>query len=388
MSKANDRTTVPLIPDARHVPDEFRQVFLEVVSLTDDFCKTHLNADYQQLCREMAAAICQPGSSVKRGKRASWSCGIVYSVGWVNFLTDRNQTPHLRAEEIAQGFGVSVATMRNKSKMIREALGLTQLDPDFMLPSRADTDPGTWLAEVDGVLVDLRQVPRELQAAAYQEGLIPFIPDDGGDASAPASRRGEPHPRPQPKAGLLMQFKVALRGIEPPVWRRIQIYDSTLHDLHEYIQAAFGWQNYHLHQFEIGGVQYGNPAVLGDGFDDFECVDSTRTLLSDILPETGRRFAFNYEYDFGDSWEHEVLFEGFPTPEKRKNYPLCLEGERACPPEDVGGPWGYIEYLEAISDPKHEEHEEFMQWRGPFDPEAFDDRKATRAMRKVCANPS
>jgi hypothetical protein len=105
-------------------------------------------------------------------------------------------------------------------------------------------------------------------------------------------------------------------------------------------------------------------------------------MVSDIVPQSGKRFVFKYEYDFGDGWEHEVLFEGCLEPEKGKKYPVCLEGKRACPPEDVGGVWGYEDFLGAIADPKHERHEEFMDWNGPFDPDDFDPKKTTREMKK------
>lgn len=180
----------------------------------------------------------------------------------------------------------------------------------------------------------------------------------------------------------LYQFKITLLESNPPVWRRIQVQDCTLDKLHEHIQTAMGWTNSHLHQFDIKGQRYGDPELLDDGFEDFECIDSTVTIVSAILPETGKRFAFQYEYDFGDGWEHEVLYEGSPPLEKGKKYPLCLEGERACPPEDVGGVWGYAEYLEALANPKHERHDEFMEWSGPFDPDGFDPKKATREMKK------
>lgn len=183
-------------------------------------------------------------------------------------------------------------------------------------------------------------------------------------------------------AKTLFQLKVTLSGSKPPIWRRIQVADCTLDELHEVIQTAMGWTNSHLHQFEIRGKRYGDPELLDDGFDDFECVDSTRTNLSDVLPKNRRRFQFAYEYDFGDGWEHEVVFEGCPKPEPGKTYPLCMEGERACPPEDIGGIWGYAEFLEALADPRHERHEEFMEWAGPFDPEDFDAAEATTAMRQ------
>jgi hypothetical protein len=112
-------------------------------------------------------------------------------------------------------------------------------------------------------------------------------------------------------------------------------------------------------------------------------VDESNVLLSKLIPKSGRRSKWIYEYDFGDGWRHEALFEGFPPADPKAKYPLCLEGERACPPEDCGGPGGYAGYLVAIADPRDEQHEEMLQWRGPFDPEAFDAKKVTKEMRKA-----
>ena len=185
-----------------------------------------------------------------------------------------------------------------------------------------------------------------------------------------------------PATERLYQFKITLLESEPPIWRRIQTKNCSLDKLHEHIQTAMGWQNCHLHQFEIDGERYGDPQLLDDGFEDCECIDSTITKLNDVLPKDGKPFRFKYEYDFGDSWVHDVSFEGSLRAENGGRYPQCLEGERACPPEDVGGVWGYAEYLEAITDPSHEQHEDFLEWRGSFDAEQFDAVKATKAMRR------
>jgi hypothetical protein len=183
-------------------------------------------------------------------------------------------------------------------------------------------------------------------------------------------------------SGEIYQFKITLEGAEPPIWRRIQVPDCTLAALHEQIQAAMGWSNAHLSQFEIEGVRYGDPEFLDDPFGGMRCEDSTTTLLSQIVPRDDKPFAFTYEYDFGDSWLHEVLFEGRPAVEAGKQYPLCLEGARACPPEDVGGAWGYAEFLEQIADRKHADDEELIEWaRENFDPEAFDAQATTNNMR-------
>jgi len=201
------------------------------------------------------------------------------------------------------------------------------------------------------------------------EATAKAIEDSHGIGSIPASER-------------LYQFKITLNDSKPPIWRRIQVKNGTLDKLHERIQTAMGWTNSHLHEFDIDGERFGDPELLDDGYEDFNCIDSTVTKISEIVPKDGKPFQFEYEYDFGDGWSHEVLFEGCLRAEKGRRYPVCIEGERACPPEDVGGIWGYLDYLEALADPKHEQHEEFLEWRGPCDPDKFDAGKATKMMRR------
>ena len=144
-----------------------------------------------------------------------------------------------------------------------------------------------------------------------------------------------------------------------------------------------GWTNSHLHQFKIDGVPYGDPQLFSEGMEgETPPLNSLRTKLSKIVPTDGKRFSFEYEYDFGDGWEHEILFEGFVPAEKGARYPLCFEGERACPPDDVGGTCGYQDYVKAMANPRHKRHKEFLEWNGPFDPEKFDAQAATKEMRK------
>ena len=183
--------------------------------------------------------------------------------------------------------------------------------------------------------------------------------------------------------GTIYQFKITLLGSQPPIWRRIQVTDCTLDKLHEHIQTAMGWTNSHLHHFRIGEQLYGDPVLMEESIEEMNYKDSTRTKISKILPKSGRPFSFTYEYDFGDGWEHDVLFEGCPKKEPGQKYPLCLEGERACPPEDCGGIGGFYEFLEALADAKHEEHENMQEWiGGSFDPEKFDAKRTTREMKK------
>ena len=183
--------------------------------------------------------------------------------------------------------------------------------------------------------------------------------------------------------GTVYQLKITLRESQPPIWRRIQVKDCTLDELHAHIQTVMGWTNSHLHQFKVGEQFYGDPMLMQENFEEFSYEDSTTTNLSDIIPDNAKKFKFIYEYDFGDSWYHEILFEGCPKEEPGKQYPLCVKGKRACPPEDCGGIWGYPAFLEAIENPDHERHEELLEWiGGSFDREAFDPVAATKAMRR------
>lgn len=168
------------------------------------------------------------------------------------------------------------------------------------------------------------------------------------------------------KNRALYQFKVMLRGIDPPVWRRIQIWeDVTLVQLHRVLQMVMGWEDYHLHEFRIGRKIYAVP----DLDDERKIIDVKRTRIHVVIQQVGTEF--EYVYDLGDYWEHVLVLEAILQPAPDTLYPRCIAGERNCPPEDVGGPGGYEEYLEAMADPEHEEHENMIAWRGPFDPEAF-----------------
>jgi hypothetical protein len=203
---------------------------------------------------------------------------------------------------------------------------------------------------------------------AVEDAVAKF--SEGGISRIPAGER-------------LYQFKITLRHIWPLVWRRIRVKDCSLDKLHEHIQTAMGWTNSHLHQFMIDGVLHGDPDLLCEGWEDeVQPVDSLHTKISTIVPENGKQLRFDYEYDFGDDWKHEILFEGCLRAAKGARYPLCVDGARACPPEDVGGVSGYEEYLEVLANPEHEEHDSYLHWRGRFDPEKFDASKATKRMRR------
>lgn len=179
-------------------------------------------------------------------------------------------------------------------------------------------------------------------------------------------------------ARSVLQFKVALLEVEPVVWRRIQITDlCSFWDLHVAIQDAMGWTDSHLHEFEMNhsiekGKQY--LGIPDDGYDDFHStLPSWNYKVRDYLIINDQ---FMYRYDFGDGWEHRIEYEGLHDKELGAKYPMCLAGENACPPEDVGGAPGYEDFLEAIKTPRHPERQSLLTWvGGKFDPEKFDPKE-------------
>lgn len=183
------------------------------------------------------------------------------------------------------------------------------------------------------------------------------------------------------KPASIYQLKVTLDNIRPPVWRRVQVSgNTTLLRLHRVLQAVMGWQDYHLHQFMIEGVTYADPAY--DEWGDWGIEPEEQYRLGQLVP--GEGFRFHYEYDFGDSWMHTVLVEKIAPAEEGLHYPICLKGKRSCPPEDVGGVGGYWNFLQAIADPGHPEHGEYLEWvGGAFDPEAFDLEAVNAGLRRI-----
>ncbi|MHB1326243.1 MAG: IS1096 element passenger TnpR family protein [Thermoleophilia bacterium] len=175
------------------------------------------------------------------------------------------------------------------------------------------------------------------------------------------------------------QLKIILKGSKPPIWRRIQTPDTTLDRLSDYILTAMGWIGGHLHGFRARNQFYGVP---DPEWGTQDMIDESTVRLSDIV--SPRQKKFSYEYDFGDGWEHEALVEKVLEAEPGAVYPVCLTGRRACPPEDVGGIYGYYDFLEAIGDPGNPDHDDLLEWTGgEFDPVAFDLEETNEALKDV-----
>ncbi|MCA1789904.1 MAG: plasmid pRiA4b ORF-3 family protein [Thioalkalivibrio sp.] len=193
-------------------------------------------------------------------------------------------------------------------------------------------------------------------------------------------------PRPPARRGRkprlrLLQLRITLAEIEPPVWRVVRVPDAyTLHQLHRVLQIASGWLDYHLYMFQVCDRRFEEP--LEDAADE----DATAVHLRDLGLGKGARLT--YTYDFGDDWVHEIVVQGVHAATGLAGdppLPVLSGGERAGPPEDCGGPYSYAEMLQALADPDHPEHESYRLWAGDYDPERFDLRAARNSLTLAAA---
>lgn len=272
-----------------------------------------------------------------------------------------NHEPQMIAVRLSQGQRKTLAGL------------MPELSERLKLGQRSSIVLDSTVADVQSILQAAEGAADGLGGGHKRKSLIKLV-----DAVAKAIVFSEKS-RGISESGWLYQFKITLIGSDPPIWRRIQVESGTFDELHNAIQAAMGWENAHLYEFNVDGC------TVGDYGSDCD-YDSAEARFTDFLPEDGGRFSFRYWYDFGDDWMHEVSFERCVPIEKGQKYPVCIAGERACPPEDIGGIWGFYHCLEAISDPDHPEYEDFIEWCDPFDPDAFDAKQATQRMQRRAAH--
>jgi len=170
----------------------------------------------------------------------------------------------------------------------------------------------------------------------------------------------------------IYQIQISLKGFEPRIWRRILIQsDLLLSDFHKIIQTSMGWTNSHLHQFIKNQTNYTLRMPDDDTWYELNNVDYKEMKISDLLKK--EKEIIIYEYDFGDSWEHDILLEKILPFDEKMKYPVCISGKMNCPPEDCGGVWGYSDMLEILKQPDNEEYDSYIEWLGgEFDPEYFD----------------
>jgi len=306
--------------------------------------------------------------------------------------------------EDAHGLALYMATVIYRAYEKAFPGGLAPAAPEQVLDAHEANE--TWLEETAGAherIVDERILPNlaipqpavlryvgeclfepddeELDVPEEEQGLVfltmkTFVEvldqcaAEGASPSRPPARRTRRR-EAAPASAPLYQLKVTLRGIRPPVWRRLLVRGNlTLNRLHNVLQIALGWTDSHLHQFRVRGKIYGVPDPEGPDWGT-ATLDERRVKLASVAPAERTRFI--YEYDFGDGWEHEVLVEKILPPDADAELPVCLAGRRACPPEDCGGIWGYENLLRVVADPEDPEHGEMLEWLGgAWDPEEFD----------------
>ncbi|MDR1352056.1 MAG: plasmid pRiA4b ORF-3 family protein [Treponema sp.] len=205
-----------------------------------------------------------------------------------------------------------------------------------------------------------------------------------------SSEKTPEHPR------QVYVLRASIAEIRPQIWRNLSVPgDYTLGDLHHILQIAFGWEDDHMHSFTINSVEYGMTEMDGMSFfNDMDVIDEDDVCLDDL--DLRPKQKFTYLYDFGDSWEHNITVSKVVpagveakgvNKDINKEQPRCLGGERAGPPEDVGGAWGYMDMLEALKDPGHQRYEEFQEWAGDLDPEHFDQEEINARFKAACEPP-
>lgn len=161
------------------IPTKMQEKHDAIVMLIDPFSRERLNEEYRMMCRTLASALARKRPSpLVNGTAAAWACGIVRTIGWVNFLDDSSRKPHVKMTDVDKAFGVSSGTGQAKSKAIRDMLKMRDFDPKWTLPSRMADNPMVWLIQVDGLIVDARFLPREIQEQAFERGMIPFVPGE------------------------------------------------------------------------------------------------------------------------------------------------------------------------------------------------------------------
>jgi hypothetical protein len=277
-----------------------------------------------------------------------------------------------------EGIGAVLAAMARRGPIpLAEVCGLAweTVAARYVLDDATDQQLATWCRGNDRDGRRALEVLQQLGAVRLGNGASAELTELAVWAmrrrlGAPAS--GEP----------VFQIKITLADVaDPPVWRRLLVPAAIrLNRFHQVIQAAMGWEDYHMHVFSDGRAQYGRPdPELG-----FQ--DERKATLRDLLPREGGQA--RYTYDFGDGWEHEVVVEQVLAAEPGVRSPVCLAGEGACPPEDCGGAWGYAHLREVLADPADEEHDNLLTWLGlekgaDFDPNSFKVEQANRALTAV-----
>ena len=362
----------------------------EVLDFGDAFADAHFDAEFRTATRRLLARIAGAAPEVFRRKGAASSAAA--AVAWLVARDNELLYPSpgaMTAQDLVAAFGRSGSVSTRAGTMLRNA-GLGTEASRFHCP------PDLLVSARRRHIIDQRDdIDRQL---ALGGGPVAGSGVGAGLGLAERGPAGVEEPR-RPRApadrplahSTVHRLKVTLSGVRPPIWRRLLVpSDATLADLHQILQLAFGWFDEHLHAFEVGAESFapGPDSGFGDfggpelGFGlDVEDTDEATVTLSELVG-AGDRFA--YTYDFGDDWDHRIEVEAVEDRQAGGQYPACTAGRRSGPPEDVGGAWGYAEFLDAMADPAHPEHDHYVEWQGPtWDADAFDRADLDEALHQL-----
>lgn len=326
------------VQKSENVPKTMQEKFDCIVAITNDFSKQYLNDEYAKLIRLATAALCRKRPSpLTKGKDKTWACGITHAIGMVNFLFDSSQTPHISAKELYKWFEIASSTGQSKSKLVRDILGMHQMDPNWCLPSKLKDNPIAWMISVNGLIIDARSAPREIQEEAYAKGVIPYIPEDERleDVSNKVQTLVNQKEKIITSPDALFTLDVFLIdgpiteefiAENPQVSRKIEIKGSnTVKDLHNILFQAFEREEQHMYEFQIGGKGPNDPNAKCYGLD----LSNTKICSLGLSVDE----SFGYWFDFGDDWWHQIDVESIIDKAPKGKYPKIINRVGASPPQ-------------------------------------------------------
>lgn len=338
---------------SENVPEIMQEKFDCIVAITNDFSKQYLNDEYATLIRFATAALCRKRPSpLVKGKDKTWACGITHAIGIVNFLFDSSRTPYISAKELYKWFGVASSTGQSKSKLVRDTLEMRQMDPSWCLPSKLKENPIAWMISVNGLIIDARSAPREIQEEAYAKGVIPYIPEDDlledvfENLQTTVNQKEEIVTSPDALFTLdvfLIDGPVTEEFVaeNPQVSRSIKIKGSnTLKDLHYILFQAFDREEEHMYEFQIGGRGPHDPNARRYGlkkmspepaFGQRLTGEVSGTKISSLGLSVDE--SFGYWFDFGDDWWHQINVESIIDKAPKGKYPKITNRVGASPPQ-------------------------------------------------------
>lgn len=261
---------MPAKPKKLSVPEAMRSRYDEITAITSAFCREKLNDEYAQLCREMTAALARKRPSpLVSGNANSWACGIAYTVGSVNFLFYKSQTPHMGAEELCSWFGFSKSTGGNRSNQIKKILKIDVFDTKWTLPSLIDQNPMAWMVSIDGFIMDARSLPRPLQEEAFRKGLIPYIPSEAKEEEFPSEKKVPQRSPKAPKVNTDLSGPVPYDFViqvwqemaEMPIEEAPGLMDQMAEEQPALLAYLLAGEAYGLSQGEVEELFYGGIVV-------------------------------------------------------------------------------------------------------------------------------